>query len=91
MDKTVSTPISLAIRNVENALVASVNEVIKTSGLPCSVIELIFDKIHRQLKDGVKLELETERRRILEAEELEREAEIERAKVAENFKKEEEP
>lgn len=61
-------PSVIAIREAENKLVACATEIIKTSGLPCSVIELIFDKVHRQIKDGVNIELESAKRAMVEAE-----------------------
>ena len=61
-------PTIIAIREAENKLVACANEIIKTSGLPCSVIELIFDRVHHQIKDGVNLEIESAKRAMAEAE-----------------------
>ena len=89
MSNTKSKPLVIAMREAENALVACTNEIIRTSGLPCSIIEMIFDKVHGQLKDGVTVEFETAQRSMIEAERLEREAEIERAKLEENPEKEE--
>ena len=84
---TKNKPLVIAIREAENAIVATVNAIIK-SGIPLAVIEMIVDKIHRQLKDGARVELETETRRMIEAEELDRQAELEREKIK-NLEKEE--
>jgi hypothetical protein len=79
----------IAMHEAENTLISCVNEVIKTSGLPCSVIEMIFDSIHWQLKNGARAEFETERRRMIEAEKLENRADRERAKMSTDPEKEE--
>ena len=63
MDKpTNSKSIVLVMDEVENELVSTVNELMAKYDLPCYLLELIFDKIHRQLKDGAKKEIVAERR-----------------------------
>lgn len=54
---TNSKPLVLALDEAENELVNTVNELIAKYNIPCYLLELIFDKIHRQLKDGAKKEI----------------------------------
>ena len=56
-EPTNSKPLVLALDEVENELVNTVNELITKYNIPCYLLELIFDKIHRQLKDGAKKEI----------------------------------
>lgn len=49
-------PMILAMQEAEQALVGTVNGILK-SGVPCYFLELIVDKIHRQIKDGARQEL----------------------------------
>ena len=56
-EKTKSKPLILAMRETETELVNTVNRLMSENNLPCYFLEIIIDKIHRQLKDGAKTEL----------------------------------
>lgn len=47
----------LALDNAEKQLVAAVNAIIKEYNLPCYLLEPIFDKVHRVIRDGKEREL----------------------------------
>lgn len=67
-NKSKSKPLILAMKDAENELVKTVNELMSKNNLPCYFFELIFDKIHRQLKDGAKNELAQAERSYLKTE-----------------------
>ena len=56
MINTNSKPTILALQEAEQALVGTVNDILK-SGVPCFFLELIIDKIHHQITNGAKQEL----------------------------------
>lgn len=57
MNETVSKPLIVAMNEAEAALFKSVNEIMRANGIPCYLFEMIFDKVHRQIKDGAEQEL----------------------------------
>lgn len=50
-------PLMLAMRDAESKLVKTVNEVLHEDNIPCYFLEMLLDKIHRQIKDGAGKEL----------------------------------
>lgn len=66
MNENTTNSLIIAIRDAENYITRSVNDVIHHSGLPYSVIEMIIDKIHKQLKDSAAIEFAAEQRRLAE-------------------------
>ena len=54
-------PLIVAMEEAEQALVSTVNGILN-AGVPCYFLELIVDKIHRQIKDGADRELLQSRR-----------------------------
>ena len=70
-----SKPLILAMQEAESALVKTVNEIMQD--VPCYFVEIIFDKIHRQLKDGASKEVANARTRY--AAETEKTAETDEA------------
>lgn len=69
-ETTNSKPLVLALDEAESELVNTVNELISKNNIPCYLLELIFDKIHRQLKDGAKKELVSARRQVEKTEDV---------------------
>lgn len=51
----------ITLEEAEQELVAAVNGVLQKHNLPHYLVEPIVDKIHRQLIDGKRLELEAAR------------------------------
>lgn len=50
-------PLILALNEAENELAACVNAILHEKQIPCYLLEQVFDKLHRQLKDGAMKEL----------------------------------
>lgn len=50
-------PLILTMNDSEREIMNVINKTMQV--LPCYLIEMIIDKIHRQLKDGAKAELST--------------------------------
>lgn len=50
-------PLMLAMQEAEQELVSNVNGIMQKHNIPCYFFEMIFDKIHRQIKDGAMKEL----------------------------------
>lgn len=60
--KETQKPLILRMEEAEKETVAAVNNIMSKCDLPCYFYELVFDKIHRQLKDGAKGELDSAER-----------------------------
>lgn len=56
MNNAKNKSLIISMQKAEQALVGTVNGILK-SGVPCYFLELIVDKIHRQIKDGARQEL----------------------------------
>lgn len=56
MNNTKSKPLILAMQEVEQTLVTTINGIL-ASGVPCYFLELVLDKLHHQIKDGAQQEL----------------------------------
>ncbi len=50
-------PLALAMEEAEKETIAAVNSIMAKYDLPCYFYEIIFDKVHRKLKDGSEGEL----------------------------------
>lgn len=53
-----SKPLILSMNEAEQTLFNTVNKILTDDGIPCYFVEIIVDKIHKQLKNGATLELE---------------------------------
>lgn len=53
-----SKPFILVMNEAEQKLTDAVNDLINNEGIPCYFIELLFDKIHRRIKDGASHDIE---------------------------------
>lgn len=53
------TPLILVMNEAEDKLTTTINDMLSDYHLPCYLLEMIVDKIHRQLKDVAKNELVT--------------------------------
>lgn len=49
-------PLILAMQDAERGIANSVNAALQ-AGIPCYLLEMIFDKLHRQIKDGAEREM----------------------------------
>lgn len=54
---TTTKPLMLAMQDAESKIAKCINEVIAGEKIPCYFLEIILDKIHRQIKDGAGKEL----------------------------------
>lgn len=61
-EQEIKKPLALELEEAEKETVAAVNGIMLKHNLPCYFYEIIFDKIHRQLKDGAKGELDSAER-----------------------------
>ena len=53
----------IRMAEAEEELVAAMNSIMQAHSLPCFLLEPVVDKLHRQLIDGKKSELEMARRK----------------------------
>lgn len=58
-EQEIKKPLALELEEAEKETVAAVNSIMLKHNLPCYFYEIIFDKIHRQLKDGARGEIDT--------------------------------
>ena len=58
-DRTIKKPLIMDIDEAENKLINSVNAVISEYSLPAYILEMIFEKIHHQIRESAKTELVT--------------------------------
>ena len=56
MSNTKSKPLILAMQEAESGIVNNVNAALQ-AGIPCYLLEMILDKVHRQVKDGAAREM----------------------------------
>ena len=63
-------PLILALNEAEEILATTVNNLLR-EGIPCFYLELVVDKIHRQLKVGATAELEQTKKSVEPREEEE--------------------
>ena len=61
--------LALVLCEAEQELTEAVTSIMQIHGLPCYLMELLLDKIHRRVIDGKAAEIDTARKELEEANE----------------------